>query len=48
MDFDLNEEQQLLQDSIRRTLADRYGFEQRKAAMESETGWSREMWAQYA
>ena len=25
MDFDLNEEQQLLQDSIRRTLADRYG-----------------------
>ena len=30
MDFDLNEEQSLLQDSIRRTLADRYGFEQRK------------------
>lgn len=48
MDFDLNEEQQLLQDSIRRTLADRYGFEQRKAAMNSEAGWSREVWAQYS
>ncbi len=48
MDFDLNEEQTLLQDSIRRTLADRYGFEARKGYAASETGWSREMWAQYA
>ncbi len=48
MDFDLNEEQTLLQDSIRRTLADRYGFEQRKAYLAGETGWSRELWAQYA
>lgn len=48
MDFDLNEEQTLLQDSIRRTLADRYGFEQRKGYSASETGWSRELWAAYA
>ena len=29
MDFDLTEEQRLLQDSISRLLADKYGFEQR-------------------
>ena len=48
MDFDLNESQSLLQDSIRKTLTAKYGFENRKAYMASETGWSREMWAQYA
>ena len=48
MDFDLSEDQTLLQDSVRRLLADRYGFEQRKAYMASEQGWSREVWAQYA
>lgn len=48
MDFDLTEDQTLLQDSVRRTLADRYGFEQRKAAMASETGWSRDIWASFA
>lgn len=48
MDFDLNEEQSLLQDSIRRTLSDRYGFEARKAHMDGAEGWSREMWAAYA
>ncbi|WP_135469170.1 acyl-CoA dehydrogenase family protein [Crenalkalicoccus roseus] len=48
MDFDLTEEQTLLQDSVRRLLADKYGFEQRKAYMNSEQGWSREVWGQYA
>lgn len=48
MDFDLNESQSLLQDSLRKLLASKYGFEQRKAYMASETGWSREVWAQYA
>jgi pimeloyl-CoA dehydrogenase small subunit len=48
MDFDLNESQALLQDSIRKALTAKYGFENRKAYMASETGWSREMWAQYA
>jgi pimeloyl-CoA dehydrogenase small subunit len=48
MDFDLTEDQTLLQDSVRRLLGDRYGFEQRKAIMASERGWSREVWSQYA
>lgn len=48
MDFDLNESQALLQESLRKLLADKYGFESRKAYMASETGWSRELWAQYA
>ena len=48
MDFDLSEEQRLLQDSLARLLADRYGFEQRKEYMKSPGGWSREMWSSYA
>ena len=48
MDFDLTEEQRLLQDSLARLLADRYGFEQRKEHMKSPGGWSREMWSSYA
>src|SRR5690242_18226508 len=48
MDFDLSEDQTLLQDSVRKLLTDKYGFEQRKAFMGSEQGWSRELWAQYA
>src|SRR4051795_1648185 len=48
MDFDLTEEQRLLQDSVSKLLADKYGFEQRKAYMKSADGWSREVWSQYA
>jgi pimeloyl-CoA dehydrogenase small subunit len=48
MDFDLSEEQRLLQESLGRLLADRYMFEQRKSHGEGALGWSREMWAQYA
>ncbi|GGG36738.1 pimeloyl-CoA dehydrogenase small subunit [Caldovatus sediminis] len=48
MDFDLTEEQRLLQDSVGRLLADRYKFEQRKAYMKTPEGWSREMWTAYA
>jgi len=48
MDFDLTEEQRLLQDSVSKLLADKYSFEQRKAYMKSADGWSREVWAQYA
>lgn len=48
MDFDLNESQGMLQDSVRKLLSDKYGFENRKAYMAGETGWSRELWAQYA
>jgi len=48
VDFDLNEEQTLLKDSVARLMADRYGFEQRKVILRSEAGWSREVWAQFA
>lgn len=48
MDFDLSEDQRLLQDSISRLLGDKYGFENRKAYLKTATGWSAEMWAAYA
>ena len=38
MDFDLTEEQRLLQDSVDRLLADRYDFEQRKALRQGAGG----------
>jgi alkylation response protein AidB-like acyl-CoA dehydrogenase len=47
MNFDYNEEQQLLADSVRRYLADGYQFEQRQKIVRAE-GWSREAWAQFA
>jgi pimeloyl-CoA dehydrogenase small subunit len=46
MDFGLSDEQKLLQDSITRLLADRYGFEARKRY--AQEGFSRAMWTQYA
>jgi pimeloyl-CoA dehydrogenase small subunit len=48
MDFDLNDEQRLLQESIARLCADRYGFEQRISYGKGEEGWSRTMWRSYA
>jgi pimeloyl-CoA dehydrogenase small subunit len=48
MDFDLNDEQRLLKDSVERLIAGRYDFEQRKQYAKSHDGWSRELWAQYA
>ncbi len=48
MDFDLSEDQRLLQDSIRRLLADRYSFEARKRYLQEAEGWSTELWSQYA
>ena len=48
MDFDLSEEQRLLQESLGRLLADRYAFERRKLYAETTGGWSRELWAHYA
>lgn len=48
MDFDLNEDQRLLRDSVERLVTDRYGFEQRKAFLTQPDGFSREMWKQYA
>ena len=48
MDFDLSEEQRLLQDSVERLLADTYTFEKRKAYLAEPEGWSRSLWSQYA
>ena len=48
MDFDLTEEQRLLQDSVDRLLADHYTFDKRKGYLVEPEGWSRALWAQYA
>lgn len=48
MDFDLTEEQRLLQDSITRLLSDRYSFDQRKGYLKEQEGWSSALWSQYA
>ena len=48
MNFDYNEEQQLLADSVRRYLQKDYGFEARKKIVHSDAGWSPTVWAQFA
>jgi pimeloyl-CoA dehydrogenase small subunit len=48
MDFDLNDEQRLLKDSIDRLIADQYSFEQRKAYSGHAVGYDPKLWAQYA
>jgi alkylation response protein AidB-like acyl-CoA dehydrogenase len=45
MDLSFTPEQQLLADTVQRFLADRYGFEARRAILRSPEGWSREVWA---
>jgi len=48
MNFDYNEEQQLLADSVRRFLAKDYDFETRRSIVASDAGWSAEAWATLA
>src|SRR5262249_61105065 len=48
MDFELSEEQRLLKDSVERLVADRYDFSARQRFMQKPTGFSRELWHQYA
>ena len=48
MNFDYNEEQQLLADSVRRFLAKDYDFESRKKIVASRDGWSPAVWATMA
>jgi pimeloyl-CoA dehydrogenase small subunit len=48
MDFDLNDDQRLLKDSIDRLISEKYGFEQRRAFMTERSGWSTAMWAEFA
>ena len=48
MNFDYNEEQQLLADSVRRFLAKDYDFEARRKIVASAEGWSAKVWATLA
>ncbi len=48
MNFDYNEEQQLLADSVRRFLAKDYTFEARRKIVASSDGWSPAIWATIA
>jgi pimeloyl-CoA dehydrogenase small subunit len=48
MDFDLNEEQRLLKESIDGLLTDAYDFESRKKYMKEKGGWSRAIWSRLA
>lgn len=48
MNFDYNEEQQLLADSVRRFLAKDYDFEARKKIVASGDGYSPRVWATFA
>lgn len=48
MNFDLNEEQRLLQASVNGLLEKDYGFERRNAYRQESGGWSRKIWRQFA
>ncbi|MEY8829260.1 acyl-CoA dehydrogenase family protein [Sedimentitalea sp. XS_ASV28] len=48
MNFDLTEERQMLQDTLRRFLADRYATAERNAIIDSDAGFSSDIWAQMA
>src|SRR6201991_3385908 len=48
MDFQLSEEQTLLRDTTRDLLARSYDAESRIKAVESDLGWSRDVWTQLA
>lgn len=44
MDFAFTDEQQMLLDTTRRFVTERYGFAYRKGVRDSDEGWSREAW----
>ncbi|MBB3995227.1 hypothetical protein GGR95_002879 [Sulfitobacter undariae] len=48
MNFDLTEERQMLQDTLRRFLRERYDTATRNKILESDTGLSTEIWAELA
>jgi alkylation response protein AidB-like acyl-CoA dehydrogenase len=48
MNFDYNEEQQLLADSVRRYLQKDYDFEARRKILATPQGWSERVWATFA
>jgi pimeloyl-CoA dehydrogenase small subunit len=48
MDFELTDEQRQLQDSVARFVQDNYSFEQRRAIVATEAGYSEDHWKQMA
>jgi alkylation response protein AidB-like acyl-CoA dehydrogenase len=48
MDFNLTEEQQMLQDTLARLVREQYGFEAREGFYQSEAGFSSAFWQQLA
>ena len=48
MDFDLTKEQQLLSDAVNRFVAKEYSFAARDEILQSQEGWSREIWSKLA
>jgi alkylation response protein AidB-like acyl-CoA dehydrogenase len=48
MNFELSEEQAMLQEALQRLLADRYSFETRRRLLGEPQGWSRALWADFA
>ncbi|MDY6816455.1 MAG: acyl-CoA dehydrogenase family protein [Pseudomonadota bacterium] len=46
MDFELNEEQQMLMDTVERLVRNTYGFGQREVVCRSPRGYSPEFWHQ--
>jgi alkylation response protein AidB-like acyl-CoA dehydrogenase len=48
MDFDLTDEQRLLADTVNGLLDKRYDANTRLKLIDSDLGWSRELWSQYA
>ena len=48
MDFNFTEEQGMIRDSLARLIREKYDFETRMGFVESESGWSPEIWAQIA
>lgn len=48
MDFNLSEEQRMLQDSLVKFVGSQYAYEQRRKLAQSSEGFSRDYWKQYA
>ena len=48
MDFDFTEEQTALRDSLKRFIANEYGFDKRRAFLKSSRGYNPDAWRQYA
>src|SRR5258707_255776 len=48
MDFSFTDEQSMLRDTVASYLADHYSFDQRRAALAKEPGWSPAVWKAFA